>query len=363
MTRIQWYILVGCIAVCSLILAGLYFLSPLSQNLFRANFDRSFTSEDRITKEGELDLDITDSYLAGIDDDLIYVGRRSNPFELIVADIKAGTKKVINLQVSDSTEFGNVPGAIVSVDPPYYYIAHGVLPRIYRGKLGNWKVERFMDDSAFFVDALPLTKNSFALRTNNAFTKQFELAKESKIDSPALQFRNGILKKQVDGLFCVDGSMSTDEVSKNLVYLYTYRNQYMVLDTNLHVVAEHHTIDTFSHAQIKVAYVESQGYSTLASPPAQINIDSWVSSNLLYVQSNLLARNEDQGLYERSSTIDVYDVTGGKYLYSFHIPDQHRTKVQDFRIKDQRLVGIFGRYLVTYDLGSNSDLKKEISER
>lgn len=350
MTKSQRYILLACVIVCSSFLLMLYFASPLSQNLYRGGFNRKFIPNSNLKEVATLNLDKGSYYVAGQTANHVYLGKVLEPFKLIILDVKEAAIETAKLQIDNEKQLEKEPGFSIKIDSPYYFISNGVLPAIYRGKLNMWKAERFMPDSAFFVEAIPLSGNSFALRSNSTLSQQFELAKECKIDSPFFQFKYGLLKKQVDGYFCVEGSLHRSEDMQSLIYLYAYRNQFLVLDTNLNLMHEYHTIDTFSHAKVRVANIASKGYSTLAVPPTQININGIAFENKFIVQSNLMAKNEDQQEFESSSTFDIYELATGLYLQSFHIPDYNRMKVQDFTISDGRLIAVFGKNLVLYDL-------------
>jgi hypothetical protein len=363
MTRKQFFILLGCLFSCVVVLLTLYASSPLSQDIYRASFNRKFAPEQAITRKNVLDLDESGFYIAGVTAEHIYLGRWTAPFQLLIANSQLTDKQQVKLQISHSKDIDITRGFKVKVDSPYFYITNGILPGIFRGNLNHWVAGRFMPDSAYFVDAVPTGPASFALRSHSIKSNQYELAKESKIDTPNFEFKYGLLKKQVDGLFCVEGALHYNQELRKLVYLYTYRNQYMVLDTNLNLVQQYHTIDTFSHATIKVANIESKNYSMLAAPPAQINNTSCVSGKYLFVQSNLLANNEDQKKFERSSIIDMYDLTRGYYLHSFYLSDFDRKKPGDFRILNNQLFALFDDHLVVYDLSTALFDSNQLSEK
>ena len=122
------------------------------------------------------------------------------------------------------------------------------------------------------------------------------------------------------------------------------------MDTTFRLIARHHTIDTFSRAPINVAKVATKNYSTLASPPMLINMESSLWRNYLFVQSSLLSKNEDEVKFRTVSAIDVYDVTEGRYLYSFYI-DRHNGYIpKALIVTEGHLAAIFDKYLVLYTI-------------
>jgi len=138
-------------------------------------------------------------------------------------------------------------------------------------------------------------------------------------DSLRAKFHPEILEKQIDGVFCVDGTMRFSKEIDRLVYTYRYRNQFIVMDTNLNVVARINTIDTTSKAKIKIATIKSTNSRTLASPPFVVNNQTSVYKQWLFVNSSLLALNDDPDTFNTTSIIDVYDIVNAKYLFSFYI--------------------------------------------
>jgi hypothetical protein len=178
------------------------------------------------------------------------------------------------------------------------------------------------------------------------------VAKETT-DTPSFAFKRGLLEKQIDGIFCVEGTLHYSQELKQLIYLYSYRNQYMTMDTDLNLIQRYHTIDTFSHAQIKVAKVESQNYSTLTGIPALINGISCVSGKYLFIRSNLLSKNEDEEKFKAGAVIDVYDLTTGTYSNSFYLADFKAQKLSGFYVFNNQLAAIFGRHLILYDLNGD----------
>jgi hypothetical protein len=190
--------------------------------------------------------------------------------------------------------------------------------------------------------------SSFALRSYSSFSKSYELAGKSETSS--FTFKPDLLQKQIDGLFCLDGQMHYNKELKRLVYTHFYRNEFVVADSNMNLVYRAHAIDTFSHARIKVSTVGSENESMLAAPPMQLSVASCVSGKYLFIQSNLLANNEDVGDFIGGAIIDMYDLTNGTYHQSFYINSYKNFRPSDFIVFDNNLAVIYDRYLVLYKI-------------
>jgi hypothetical protein len=185
------------------------------------------------------------------------------------------------------------------------------------------------------------------LRSFNSKTRQYELAKE-KSDPPFFEFKYGILQKQVDGIFCVEGTLHFNREIGKLVYLYTYRNQFMVMDTNVNLINRYHTIDTFSRARIKVVDIDGGRSRMVTGMPLVVNSKSCVFGGSLFIRSNIMSKNEDERKFRNGAVIDVYDLLTGAYLKSFYLANYRGNNLSHFKIARGHLIAIFGNYLVRY---------------
>lgn len=203
-------------------------------------------------------------------------------------------------------------------------------------------------DSTFFVEAVPVRGEVFAIRTLNQ-SKEYVLAlklslKTSPIHSP------GILEKQIDGLFCTDGMLHFNADLKQLVYVYYYRNEFICMDTSLHLRYRSKTIDGVERVQIRVAEIKSDQAMALASPPPIVNKKSHSSGDWLFIHSAIKARNESMSAFNQHDVLDIYDLRNGRYAGSFYLPRINGEKLRDFKVYGNRLVAIHGRVLTTFDL-------------
>ncbi|MFL5788878.1 MAG: hypothetical protein ACJ748_12545, partial [Flavisolibacter sp.] len=195
---------------------------------------------------------------------------------------------------------------------------------------------------------LPLSEHSFVLRTVNSKIHQFQLGKMT-IDSVKYLTAPHFLEKQVDGLFCMEGSINYSRELSRLVYTYQFRNQFICSDTNLTVLYRGKTIDTIHTAQIQVKQIHP-GVYTLSAPPLIVNKRARVSGKYLFIQSALRADNEDESILKRASDIDVYDLTSGAYQCSFYLFNQGAGPLLDFYISRQTLIALHDHYLFRYIL-------------
>jgi hypothetical protein len=298
--------------------------------------------------EKAVDVKYSSYYIAGVATNHVYLGNFAAPLHLLDLGMVAADTQHVRLTIDDPELF-KFKTIKVRVDSPHFYITDGVRPALLKGQTAAWRARRYMYDSAYFTDAVPISAGSFAIRSISSATHSNILSKESKA-APHVQEAPGVLVKQVDGLFCTDGMMHFNRELNMVVYLYHYRNQFLCMDTSLNLLYAGKTIDTVSRAQIKVAAISSNHVVTLASPPLMVNKKSSASGNYLFVNSGLQAKNEDAETFNQASVIDVYALRDGVYQFSFYLYDFNDEKLQGFKVSGDKLVALFGHYVVVYSL-------------
>jgi hypothetical protein len=217
-------------------------------------------------------------------------------------------------------------------------------------QIDDWKAKRFDHDEEFFLDLVPLGPNSFFVKSLSAETKESVLGKIFT-DSPYYYFDSSLLERQVDGVFCTDGIMLHNEEFNRLIYVYRYRNQFLLMDTSLHNIGIGNTIDTVTRAKVKVRAIDSGKTKTLAVPPPAVNNTAATYSHWLFVNSHLLAQNEHPKAHAEASVIDVYDLTSRAYLFSFYVRSPTKSQsLREFVVRNNILISLFIDQVRIYDL-------------
>jgi hypothetical protein len=94
--------------------------------------------------------------------------------------------------------------------------------------------------------------------------------------------------------------------------------------------------------------IRSESSITMSKPPLFVNYYSCIANGSLFVQSALMANNEDKSVFNRNSVVDVYEVKDGHYRFSFYIPDFQGNKVKSFRVFGDNLFIIYDHYISAY---------------
>ncbi|WP_343668616.1 hypothetical protein [Chitinophaga sp.] len=218
--------------------------------------------------------------------------------------------------------------------------------KIYRGETRKWKAQFLRSDRIQFLSAIPLSSGSF-LYYMLTRDKGFYLAKKS-IGSDSLQNAFDLLQKQQDEVFSKDGKFTFDNYSSKAVYTYSYRNEFIVADTNLQLLYRGHTIDTNSIAKITLSTPDENGIIKMTSPPFVVNRKCSVSHGYLFINAALKADNQSKKQFTNSLTIDIYDLKDGKYCSSFLIPNEKKAKLMEFKMEGDKFIALFDQTLKAF---------------
>ncbi|HEY0609751.1 MAG TPA: hypothetical protein VGD35_08850 [Chitinophaga sp.] len=299
------------------------------------------------TPEKILDIKYNSYYIAGASPTQIYLGNAVAATYVLRMNYSLSDTAHMRLETAPGTALSGP--AMVMIDSPHVYMTEGTQGAILHAFLGDPVLYRLPEGRRQFYNASPVSTASFILRLYDSAHHQNVLAKRT-LDSAFLQPRIPVLEKQVDGVFCTDGTLHYDPNTAKLVYVYYYRNQFICLDTNLNIQYKGRTIDTVSHAHIKVASLVSEGKSTLASPSGVVNRLSCIDEQWIYVNSKLMANNEKKEEFDKLSVIDVYSLRDGSYHFSFYLPALGDTKMRAFRVFNKTLVALYDHYVYTFRL-------------
>lgn len=334
--------------ICSLSTVALLFGLSNRIKTSPGSFLREFPPHPVI--EGDsLNLGFDSYYIAGGKGHTIYFANYTAPQRMIVLNSITLDTQHVRLQVK-GIEQQKFWSAQVKVDSPNYFLVDGAVPVIYRGSTQDWQAEKYLFDTVFFRSLLPLNHSSFVVKSLSGRTGENILGKITE-RYPYATFTSTILQKQLDGVFCTDGVMRYSREHNQILYAYYYRNEYMVMDTNLNLLYRRHTIDTTSKARIKTGLIESENARILMSPPLFVNKGFDVSGNWLFIHSNTRAKNEHPKAFANGAVIDVYHLDSGKYVFSYYIYHYRNEKeMTEFRVFGDRMIVRFGDVVRIYQL-------------
>lgn len=295
-------------------------------------------------------------YFAGSDKGTIYLADRLAPLYITAYDTALKIKKNFKIELKDDKyPFRSVQVKIV---PPYFLLLDGTIPIIYRGKISDWKADILMKESGYyFSNAAVIDSVHIAFRTQNEKSGENILGIFSFKNGLQSSLNDSLLEKQIDGFFDTDGMMNYSVDNKIFIYLYYYRNKFVVTDDKLQLRFRGNTIDTNKTAKLKPVFIKEIGRRKLASPDYIVNRLSTVRRDQLFVNSMLSGRYEDKQMWKTTSIVDVYDLSSKTYISSFYIYNANDGRMRDMLVVDNNVYVIAGTELCRYTLQKNLKIK------
>jgi len=340
-----------CVAACLALVLVLYAFAD-KPNSHKNGFNRKLPAHTAVLKS-TLELKYPAYYFAGAAERQLYLGNYSASQHLLTVNESLKDTQQLTLTLPPGARYAWKLARLM-VDSPAVYMAEGNTPMLYRGRLHDLHMTPFLPQSCFFNLLQNISPASFISRSiyiDSLGNKKSVLAK-IKTDSPYVKLAMDIIKKQVDGVFCTDGTMDYDKQSGRLVYAYHYRNAFITLDSNLQMIYTGHTLDTNTTAKIQVANLRS-GTSKFSAPPAYVNSRVRVAGNRIYILSSLLADNESRQARQQQEIIDVFSLGRGQYLHTLYIPFTGKDRITDFIVKGNQLFALYDHTLNAYTITGN----------
>ena len=317
----------------------------------RNNFVRMFPPV-AVKKETSFDLKYNSYYLAGTANNCVYLGNTTAP--LLVLELDSILKKSIRHKIILPNDKVNFDGMQLRISGSSFYLINGVIPFVYKGTTADWKAHCKMIKGLKFAIAEVIDSTTIVFRSLSDKKNENILGTINFSDSTTvkLKYHPELLQKQIDGVFDTDGAMHYSGKLKKFVYIYYYRNEFIVTDDNLNLDYRANTIDTTSRAKLKVLWLKRKNEKKLAEPALTVNRTSAIYQNLLFVNSSLPGRYEPLVMWKDASIIDVYDIESKLYLMSFYIYNENGRQLSTFIVDGSRLYALIGSSIVSYRLGS-----------
>ncbi len=342
--NIKWRLLTGTlIGILPVVILYLH-----SENFHRNknSFNRIFPPH-VILKTLSLNIGDINGSIIGQTSNTVYITDYKNPSHLFIANMNLNYSQSVQLSLPKLNIFDSSQ-IMIRADSSNLFIVDKLSSSIFqcsdihRGIFKPLKNFEFSSSEAIIISG-----ESAILRTYQGSTQNSILAKLNWNKHPFLASAN-ILEKQVDGFFCTDGNLLIDRKTNRLIYTYFYRNRFLCLDTNLHIIYTSKTIDTNTRSKIQVRTVHKQ--KILAAPPVIVNELAAFSGNSILICSAVKADNEDQDAFRNNIVVDVYDSRNGRYRFSFYLPKINNSSIISFILDDTKLFTIQGNSLIRYDL-------------
>src|SRR5580658_3435566 len=154
------FIVLTCV-MSTVLMFILYFLSG-TINHKKNSFIRLFPPHPVILFK-TIDIKFNSWYIAGETANHIYLGNVTAPLHVLdINTLKGDTRDVI-IKMNESKKYA-IRSMKLTVDSPRFYLADGVTPALLRGNISDWQAGRYLFDSLYFSQSVPLGETSFVVR-------------------------------------------------------------------------------------------------------------------------------------------------------------------------------------------------------
>lgn len=330
---------------------SLFFLRDKSEYMMlkENNFTRRFLPH-ALDREKQFTLASGSYYFAGTTKDSLYLGSIERPFNLFAFDVSFQNMKEYRI-VPDQYNF-LFRGSKLQVYYPYYYFYDGTVPIIYRGEVGKQAAKTISYKQNYFTQLQTIANNEFTIITYSPKKEIQSLGLLFPFYLKTAVIKPDLLEKVSDGIFDTDGKLLYDTALKTIIYVYTYKNKFTVLNSDLDAQKVYKTIDDLSTPDIEVIQLRD-GSKKMKNPPIIINKNAFVHRGILFIESPRAGKFEDKDHQKYNLIIDMYSTSHQQYLGSFYISQKPEKGKTEFVVKDNMLFTIIGNELTRYRLAQN----------
>lgn len=296
----------------------------------------------------QADLIYNSYYFAGSGNGNIYLGNYTAPLQIMVLDSTLAKRTTYNIELKEKDLPFNSPQ--IRVQDAYFFVFEGIAPYVFKGNIKDWKASLKINSGYYFSQLEPIDFVTMAVRYLTPKSGENLIGTLNLSDTTKVAYGSNLLQKQFDGIFDTDGSLHFNQELNRIIYVYRYRNEFIVANPLLQLAYRGNTIDTVSTAHIRLVQKENSNMKTFAEPPLTVNKVSAVSDDLLYVNSALPGLYESDNIWKIASIIDVYDLTDASYRSSFPVYDINNKKMKSMLVSGHFLYALIGNNIVCYEL-------------
>lgn len=290
-------------------------------------------------------------YLAGVSGNQIYLGNSSAPAHILSIDTTLSHIQSHQIKLNNEQQIPFFAPQI-KIKEPYFYVVDGQVPTIFKGLVADWKAQVFWHGKPIetFSKSEIVTPSLFMFSGLDKSSGQNVVGRFDFNKTDTIVKSQQLLKKQIDGIFDTDGMLHFNSELNRLLYIYYYRNEFLIADTSLNLDYKGRTIDTVQQASIKIATSNSGQIRTIENQPVIVNEQSTTRGDYLFIKSNRLGRFEPEEMLKDASIIDVYNLKTKSYDFSFYLYHYKGEPIKTFTIYQNRLIGLSENYLITFRL-------------
>ncbi|MBK5214972.1 MAG: hypothetical protein JJE55_15095 [Flavobacteriaceae bacterium] len=287
-------------------------------------------------------------YFAGEAGDYLFLGNLTAPKHIMCVSKNLKDTNFIKINLPKSEIQYRYPR--VRIIDSIFFLFDGTVPIIHTGNINDWVVDKTFYPLAYFTFAEPTSRNSLAIRTISSETGNNILGTILLDTVPVVQLKPDILEGDLDGYFDRDGQLFFNKQLRKMLYVYYYKNEFLVMAPDLKEIQVQNTIDTIKTPQIDVKELRSTQEIRLGGKSVRVNGLSATYGNYLFVHSNRLGRYESDEILGYAAIIDIYSIQDKAYEFSFYLYHDPKEKLLSFWVNGRKIYALIGTSLYTYDI-------------
>ncbi|WP_417237366.1 MauE/DoxX family redox-associated membrane protein [Bizionia paragorgiae] len=295
-----------------------------------------------------LDIGYNSYYIAGITKDSVYLGNTTAPLHVLAINKKLKEPIQRTIKIPNTT----LPFRAfkVVIEDTLLYIMDGSVPLILKGETQKLTGTKSFQLTQEFLRAEPMGKDDFVVRGFDPVTTANVLGKLRVGDSMMSTHYPKLLTAYDDPFFDTDGLLLYNQQLKKVIYVYFYRNEFVVANNDFSLDYLGKTIDTISRPQLDVRTIASKNERKMGKNPIFVNLLASTYGEYLFIQSDRLGKYESEETIKSAAIIDVYSLTDQSYLFSFYLYHSGLKKLHEFKVDGKNLYAIIDTYLIHYQL-------------
>jgi hypothetical protein len=299
-----------------------------------------------------LNIDYNSYYIAGINKDSIYLGNTTAPLHVLAINKKL--KEPIQRTIKIPNTKLPFRAFKVVIEDTLLYIMDGSVPLILKGETQKLTGTKSFQLTQEFLRAEPMGKDDFVVRAFEPVTTENVLGKIKFGDSIKQHLYPKLLTAYDDPFFDTDGILLYNQQLHKVIYVYFYRNEFVVANNDFSLDYIGKTIDTISHAQLDVRTITSKNERKMGKNPIFVNLRASTYGEYLFIESDRLGKFESDEIIKSASIIDVYSLKDRTYLFSFYLYRQGLNNLIEFKVNGKDLYALIDNYLILYKLRDES---------
>lgn len=294
------------------------------------------------------DVGFNSYYLAGNTKDSVYLGNTTAPLHVLALTRELQDSVHHSIKIPNSgIMFKSLK---IIIEDTLFYIIDGSVPLILKGETKSLTGTKFHQLSQEFLRAKYINKDNFVVRTFDNHTTANVLGKITLGDTILSNRYPSLLIAHDDPFFDTDGLLLYNQQLHKIIYVYFYRNEFVVANTDFSLDYIGKTIDTISRAQLDVRTITSKNERKMGKNPIFVNLRASTYGEYLFIQSDRLGKHESEETIKTAAIIDVYNLTNQTYLFSFYLYHSGLKKLHEFKVDGKNLYALIDTYLIHYQL-------------